>query len=361
MASLFSPFRLRSLELSNRIVVSPMCQYSAIDGNANSWHLAHVGQLALSGAALVMMEATAVERDGRISHGCLGLYSDDNERALGEVIAHCRRYGNATLGLQIGHAGRKGSMSRPWEGLKELAPGEGAWQTLSASPIRMDMNSPLPREATIDDIARIRRAFVDATVRATRLGFDALELHAAHGYLLHQFWSPVSNRRSDAYGGSRENRMRLVLEVFDDVRAAWPVERPLGVRISATDWFDGGNTLEDNVALARALKERGCDWIDASSGGITPAQKIVAGAGYQVPFAEAIRREAGIVTIAVGMITDPVQAEAIIAEGKADLVALARAMLYNPRWAWHAAQALGATAWMPPQYERARPPRPPTR
>jgi 2,4-dienoyl-CoA reductase-like NADH-dependent reductase (Old Yellow Enzyme family) len=354
MSFLFSPFRLRSLELDNRIVVSPMCQYSAEDGSATDWHLAHLGQLALSGPALVLLEATAVAREGRITTGCLGLYSDENERALARVIAHCRLYGHARLGIQLSFAGRKGSVSKPWEGVRELAPEEGAWQTLSASAIRMDAMSPLPREATLSEIAAIRRAFVDATVRAARLGFDAIELHAAHGYLLHQFWSPLSNHRTDAYGGNREKRMRLVLEVFEDVRAAWPAECPLGVRISATDWIEGGNTLEDSVALARELAARGCDWIDTSTGGISPLQKIPVGPGFQVPFAEAIRREVGVPTMAVGLITDPHQAEALVAEGRADLVALARAMLYNPRWAWHAADALGATAWMPPQYERAR-------
>lgn len=355
--ALFSPFRLRSLELANRIVVSPMCQYSAEHGNATSWHIAHLGQLALSGPAMVILEATAVEPLGRITHGCLGLYSDENEQALKTVVEHCRRYGNAKLGIQLSHAGRKGSVSKPWEGVSALGPEQGAWQTVSASALQMDSHSAMPRAATREDIAAIKKSFADATARAARLGFDALELHAAHGYLLHQFWSPVSNQRTDEYGGTRDKRMRLVLEIFELMRAVWPADRPLGVRLSSTDWLEGGNTLEDTVALARELKARGCDWIDASSGGISPQQKIALGPGYQVPFAEAIRRQLGMPTIAVGLITQPQQAEAIIAEGKADLVALARAMLYDPRWTWHAADVLGATAWMPPQYERARPSR----
>ncbi len=355
--ALFSPFQLRSLELANRIVVSPMCQYSADGGSATSWHIAHLGQLALSGPAMVILEATAVEPLGRITLGCLGLYSDENEQALKTVVEHCRRYGNAKLGIQLSHAGRKGSVSKPWEGVTALDPEHGAWQTVSASAIQMDSHSAMPRAATLADIAAIKQSFAQATARAARLGFDAVELHAAHGYLLHQFWSPVSNHRTDAYGGTREKRMRLLLEIFELMRRIWPADKPLGVRVSSTDWVEGGNTLEDNIVLARELRALGCDWIDASSGGISPQQKIAVGPGYQVPFAEAIRREVGVPTIAVGLITQPQQAEGIIAEGKADLVALARAMLYDPRWAWRAADVLGAPAWMPPQYERARPTR----
>jgi 2,4-dienoyl-CoA reductase-like NADH-dependent reductase (Old Yellow Enzyme family) len=352
---LFSPFALRSLTLRNRIVVSPMCQYSATDGAANDWHSVHLGQMAVSGAGLVLIEATAVEREGRITPGCLGLWDDPTEAALARTLAAIAAVSDTPVGIQLGHAGRKASSGRPWEGGMLVPTGAGGWIPVapSARPHRDDEPPPV----ALDDagLARIRAAFVDATRRAARLGLRAIELHAAHGYLLHQFLSPLANARTDRYGGALADRMRFPLEVFDAVRAEWPADRPLGVRVSATDWVDGGWDLEQTVAFAKVLGERGCDWIDASSGGVSPAQKIPLGPGYQVPFAARIRAETGLTVMAVGLITEPAQAEAIVAEGQADMVALARGLLWNPRWPWHAAAALGASVSVPRQYWRAQP------
>jgi len=353
-SQLFTPFALRNLNLPNRIVISPMCQYSADDGSATDWHMQHLGSLAISGAGLLMIEATAVERPGRISHGCLGLYSDNNELALAHVIASCRRWGSAPLGIQLAHAGRKASTQRPWEGGGSLKPHQDPWPTVAPSALPLDDGWQTPNEATASDLARIRDAFVEATRRSLRLGLDLVEAHCAHGYLLHEFLSPISNRRTDAFGGSLENRMRFPLEVVEAMRAAWPAEKPLGARISATDWIDGGFTIEDAVVLARALKARGVDYICASSGGASLKASIPLGPGYQVPLAQRIRRDAGIATRAVGLIADPHQAERIVASGDADMVAMARAFLDNPRWVWHAAEALGATAPYPVQYARTR-------
>jgi 2,4-dienoyl-CoA reductase-like NADH-dependent reductase (Old Yellow Enzyme family) len=352
---LFSPLSIKDLTLMNRIVVSPMCQYSADEGNASEWLLMHLGQFALSGVALVVTEATAVEAEGRITRGCLGLYSSENEAALARVIAFCRRYGKAALGIQIAHAGRKASSHLPWKGGTPLGPEEGAWPTLGPSAIPYRDGQPIPRAATEDDLSRVAAAFVRTAERANRLGFDWLELHAAHGYLLHSFLSPLSNLRTDQYGGTLQNRMRFPLEVFQGVRDVWPSGRPLGVRLSASDWVSGGWTIEDSIIFALALKGAGCDYVDVSSGGLSPYQKITVGPGYQVPFAEAIRKKTGLTTIAVGMITDPLQAESILKNGQADLLAIARGMLYDPRWVWHAAKALGEKAYYPPQYERAEP------
>lgn len=351
---LFQPFRMRDVELANRIVVSPMCQYSADDGSATDWHTMHLGSLANSGAGLLMVEATAVEREGRITHGCLGLYSDENERALARVIGACRTYGTAKLGIQLGHAGRKASSKRPWEGKSLSEPlAEKSWPTKSASAVPFAAGWHTPHAMTVEEIKALTSEFVRATQRADRLGFDLIELHGAHGYLLHQFLSPVSNKRTDAYGGSRENRMRLVLETFAAMREVWPKPKPFGVRISAIDWVDGGWSIEDSVALARELKRLGCDFVDCSSGGIDPAARITIGPGYQVPFSARIRREADIPTMAVGLITNAAQAEKIVADGEADLVALARAFLDDPHWGWHAAYELGAELVPPPQYARA--------
>lgn len=355
MTTLFSPFSLRDLTLANRIVVSPMCQYSADDGCVNDWHLAHLGQLALSGAALVFVEATAVERRGRITHGCTGLYSDANEDALARIVAHCHRYGSAKVGIQLGHAGRKGSHQRPWEGGGVLGEGEDPWTTVAPSPLPVADGAPLPHAMTLAEIDALKERFVEATRRAERAGFDAIELHAAHGYLLHQFLSPLANVRDDRYGGSRDNRLRLALETFAAMREAWPAGKPLGVRVSATDWVDGGLTIDDTVALAKALKVLGCDWVDCSSGGVSKLQRIPAAPGFQVTFAAEVRREAQIPTMAIGLITEPEQAQAIVANGEADLVALARAMLADPRWPWRAAVALGGEVAVPSQYLRAKP------
>jgi 2,4-dienoyl-CoA reductase-like NADH-dependent reductase (Old Yellow Enzyme family) len=353
-SQLFTPITLRGLTLPNRVVVSPMCQYSADDGSATDWHMMHLGSLAISGAGLLMIEATAVERPGRITHSCLGLYSDSNELALAHVLVACRRFGNTPIGIQLAHAGRKASARRPWEGGGPLAPDQDSWPTLAPSAIALDADWHTPREATGPDLARIRNAFVEATRRAERLGLDLVEAHCAHGYLLHEFLSPVSNKRTDRYGGNVDNRMRFPLEVIEAMRAVWPEKKPLGIRVSATDWLEDGLGIEDAVVFAREAKARGVDYVCASSGGISLKASMPIGPGYQVPLARRIRREAGIATRAVGLIADPQQAERIVSSGEADMVAMARAFLDNPRWVWHAAEALGATASYPLQYARVR-------
>ena len=361
MSILFSPFSLRSLELPNRIVVSPMCQYSAHDGSAGAWHRAHLGSLALSGAGLLFIEATAVTPAGRITPGDLGLYSDANEEALAGVLRMIRAIAPIPVAIQLAHAGRKGSSREPWNGGRLLPPSEGGWTPEAPSAVAHAPGESPPRALDEFDLARLRQAFADAARRAARLGIEAIEVHAAHGYLLHEFLSPVANQRTDRYGGSLENRMRFPLEIFDAVRAEFPAERPVGMRISATDWLDDAEppreswTLQQSLVLARELKARGCDWIDVSSGGVSPQQKIKPAPGYQVPFAEIIRNEIGVATMAVGLITEPRQAEAIVAEGRADLVALARGMLFDPRWPWRAAAELGGTVTGPRQYWRALP------
>ena len=359
MPRLFEPITLRGLTLPNRIMVSPMCQYSAIEGSATDWHLAHLGSLALSGAGLLCLEATSVTAEGRITPGDLGLYSDDNEHALRRVVGTIRAAAPIKLAIQLGHAGRKASSHAPWDGGTLVPIGQGGWQPVAPSAVPHADGEPAPRAFPPDELPRLREAFAAAARRAARLGFDAIELHCAHGYLLHQFLSPVSNRRDDAYGGSLSNRMRFPLEAFDAVRAAFPADRPVGVRVSATDWLDGvvaeSWTVESTVEFGRALKARGCDWLDISSGGISPRQRIAPGPGYQVPFAEIVRTETGLPTIAVGLITEPRQAEAILEAGRADMVALARAFLYDPRWPWHAAAALGGQVDGPRQYWRSLP------
>ena len=355
-SALFSPFSLRKLSLANRIVVSPMCQYSAVDGCATDWHVIHWGQMLQSSAAMFTIEATAVSATGRITHGCLGLYDDACEEAIAERLAIARP--NAPpirVAIQLAHAGRKGSSKVPWEGGELIPVEQGGWTPVAPSPIPQHPNEPPPAELDAAGIARITREFAAAAERAARLGLDAIEVHCAHGYLLHEFLSPISNKRADAYGGSFEGRIRFPLEVFAAVRDVWPHDKPMGVRISATDWVDGGWTIEDSIALVRRLKAAGCDWIDTSSGGISPAQKSPLGAGYQVNLARQIRHAAAVPTMSVGLITDPKQAEAIVARGEADLVALARAMLWDPRWPWHAAAALGAQIDAPPQYWRSAP------
>lgn len=354
-SKLFSPLHLRGLKLENRIVVAPMCQYSAEDGNAGAWHLMHLGHLALSGAALLMLEATAVEARGRITHGCLGLYSDDNENALREMVAFIRSHSAVALAIQLSHAGRKASSQRPWDGGRALSPQQGGWQAVGPSNLPHAEGEPAPHALDEAGMAAIVSHFVQAAARADRAGFDAVELHAAHGYLLHQFLSPIANRRTDEYGGSLENRMRFPLRVFRGVRAAWPSDKPLGVRISATDWAEGGWDLEQSLCLAQCLKEADCDWIDVSSGGISVLQRIPVGPGYQLPMAARIRERTGMTTIGVGMITQPEQAEAALQDGCADLVALARGMLAEPRWPWRAAVALGGRVRGPRQYYRKPP------
>ncbi|CAN0617558.1 NADPH dehydrogenase [Burkholderia multivorans] len=355
MTALFSPFTLRGVTLPNRIVISPMCQYSAERGEATDWHMIHLGHLALSGAGLMCIEATAVEPDGRITHGDLGLWDDITEAALEPVLAAIRRHSPVPVAMQLSHAGRKASSAVPWKGGQLIEVADGGWlpHAPSALPHRDGETPPLALDTP--GLNRIRRAFEAAAKRAARLGIDALEVHAAHGYLLHQFLSPLANRRGDEYGGSLENRMRFPLEIFEIVRAAFPDDRPVGVRVSATDWVEGGWELDDTIAFAHALKARGCDWIDVSSGGVSPLQKIPLSPGYQVPFAQAVKRAVGMPTVAVGLITDPVHANRLIADGDADCVAMARAMLYDPRWPWHAAAQLGASVTAPPQYWRSQP------
>jgi 2,4-dienoyl-CoA reductase-like NADH-dependent reductase (Old Yellow Enzyme family) len=355
MSTLFSPIELRGLKLKNRIMVSPMCQYSAVGGEATDWHFTHINTLALSGAAMFCIEATHVEAIGRITPGCLGLYNDATEAALRPILAAARKHSRAAIAMQLAHAGRKGSSYRPWEGGQQMPLANGGWQTFAPSALAHKEGETAPAELDDAGLARIRDAFVAAAKRAERLGIDALEIHGAHGYLLHQFLSPISNKRTDRYGGSIENRMRYPLEVYDAVRAAFPERKPIGFRLSATDWIEGGWDVPQAIELAKQLKTRGVDWVDCSSGGVSPLQKIPLGPGYQVPFAQAIKQGAGVTTMAVGLITEAKQAEEIVATGKADMVALARGMLYDPRWGWHAAAQLGGEVEAPPQYWRSQP------
>lgn len=355
MSKLFSPIAIGKLTLSNRIVISPMCQYSAEDGQATDWHLIHLGHMALSGAGLLFIEATAVAAEGRISAGDLGLWSDQTEAALARVITAIRRYSPIPIAIQLAHAGRKASTQVPWEGGKSITPEQGGWQTLAPSALPYGANDMPPLALDAAGLQRIKHDFVAAAQRAHRLGIDVIELHAAHGYLLHEFLSPLANDRDDEYGGSLENRMRFPLEVFEAVRDALPDDKPVGVRISATDWVPQGWDIEQSVVFAKELQQRGCAFIDVSSGGLSPLQQIPLSPGYQVPFAERIRRETGLLTIAVGLITEPEQAEAIIALRQADMVALARGMLYDPRWPWHAAAYLEDQVDAPKQYWRSQP------
>jgi 2,4-dienoyl-CoA reductase-like NADH-dependent reductase (Old Yellow Enzyme family) len=356
MSALFSPIEVGGLSLRNRIVVAPMCQYSAQDGCMTDWHIIHLGQLALSGAALLTIEATAVTPDGRITYGDTGLWSDANEEAMARVLASMRRWSDIPIAIQLAHAGRKASTEKPWLGGEQIAPGNpNGWQTVAPSPIAFAAEEVPPIQLDPQGLARIRDAFAEAARRSARLGLDAIQLHAAHGYLLHEFLSPLSNLRTDGYGGSLENRMRFPLEVFEATRAAFPAEKPVSVRVSATDWVDGGWNLEQTIEFARALEARGCAAIHVSSGGLDPRQKIPVGPGYQVPLARAVKQAVSIPVIAVGLITGFEQAEAIVGTGDADLVALARGMLYEPRWPWHAAAHLGGHVSVPPQYARSEP------
>ena len=340
-SKLFSPIQLGGITLANRIAIAPMCQYSAADGCMSDWHFIHLPNLALSGAGFLVIEATAVSREARISHGCVGLYNEANEAAMARVLAACRRISRMPIGVQLAHAGRKASTQAPWEGGGPLAAGQSPWPVEAPSAIAFGAGWQTPRELSVSEIRRLVDAFAEAAGRALRLGLDAVELHAAHGYLLHQFLSPLSNQRRDAYGGSAENRRRVPLEVAGALREVWPREKCLGARITASDWMEGGAGVADAVALARALKTLGYDYACVSSGGLVPGAKMVVGPGYQVQFAEQVKQGSGIVTRAVGMIADPQQAEAIVAAGQADMVALARGFLDDPRWAWHAAQRLG--------------------
>ena len=354
MSLLFSELDVGPVTLPNRIVVPPMCQYSADDGSANDWHLQHLMTMAMSGAGLVVVEATAVERLGRITHGCVGLYSDANEYALGRALAAARSVAlpGTKFGVQIAHAGRKASSQRPWEGGNALGDGEDPWQTYAASPLPIGPGWHVPEPLDEAGIARIREAFVQAARRAERIGFDTIELHMAHGYLMHTFLSPIANQRDDDWGGDTDRRMAFPLSVAKAVRDAVGPGIALGARITGSDWSDEGITPEDAVRLVRRLREIGLDYVCVSSGGITTTIRVPVSPGYQVPFAAKVKAETGISTRAVGLIVEPQQANAILAEGKADMVAIGRAMLFDPRWGWRAAEALGANIALPPQYAR---------
>jgi 2,4-dienoyl-CoA reductase-like NADH-dependent reductase (Old Yellow Enzyme family) len=352
MARLFQKLTVRDVTLRNRVGVSPMCQYSSSDGFASDWHVIHLGSRAAGGAGLVMVEATAVEARGRISPHDLGIWKDEHIEPIARVAQNIHAQG-AVAGLQLAHAGRKASTARPWEGGRPIAPAAGGWQPIGPSPLPFSEGHPVPVETSVADLLEIRSAFRAAAERALAAGFLWLELHAAHGYLLHSLLSPISNQRRDGYGGAFDHRIRFLIETARDVRRVWPERLPLAVRLSCTDWVDGGWTLDESVELSRRLKLEGVDLIDCSSGGSSPAAKVPVAPGYQVEFAHAIRRDANLPTAAVGLITEPAQAEAIVAEGRADLVLLARQLLRDPYWPIHAARSLGEAAPIPPQYARA--------
>lgn len=354
---LFSPLKVGGLSLANRIVIAPMCQYSATDGAMNDWHLQHLGQLAQSGAGALTIEATAVLPEGRITYADVGLYDDATEAAMGRVLDGVRRWSDMPIVIQISHAGRKASHEVPWKGGALIAPDqELGWNTVSSSAVPTKAGGLAPAALDDEGIARIVEGFAEAARRSARLGIDGIQLHAAHGYLLHQFMSPLVNQRTDQYGGDLENRIRLLLEAFDATRANFPADKPVTVRISATDWIPGGWDIDQSIVLAKALAARGCDAIHVSSGGVDPArQAIPVGPSYQVPLARAIKQAVDIPVVAVGLIADYDQAEAIVATGDADMIALARGILYDPRWPWHAAAHLGASIPVADQYLRAQP------
>ena len=357
MASiLFSPIILSEMTIKNRVVVAPMCQYSANEGNATDWHLMHLGQFAVSGVGLIFTEAVGVEMSGRISPGCLSLSSEKHEKSLKRIIDFCKDFGNARMGIQLAHAGRKASTDLPWFGGKPIKSTETrGWKTEAPSAIPFAPKGwEIPHELDETGLLRVKTAFANSATRANRIGFDVLEIHSAHGYLLHQFLSPLSNKRKDDYGGSLQNRMRFPLEVFDAVRAVWPTNKPLGLRLSATDWVEQSSwNISESTKFANVLSQRGCDFVDVSSGGNSPDQKIDVGPGYQTGFAAHIRNESGLPTMAVGQIVEPKHAEAILRSGQADMISIGRGMLCNPRWAWEAADALNEEADYAPQYMRA--------
>jgi len=356
MSALFSPFRVGALELANRIVIAPMCQYSAVNGCMTDWHVIHLGHLALSGAALLTIEATAVLPEGRITYGDVALWNDATEAAIARTLETIRHWSDIPIAIQLAHAGRKASTELPWKGGSQIASDHpNGWQTFAPSAIPFENGQQSPVALDRDGLTRVREAFAEAAHRAARLGVDAVQLHCAHGYLLHEFLSPLSNRRDDEYGGSLENRMRFPLEVFDAVRAAFPADRAVSMRVSGTDWVDGGWDIDQTIAFAQALEARGCAAIHVSSGGLTPAQQIPLGPSYQVPLARAVKKATRIPVIAVGLITEFEQAEAIVGTGDADLIALARTILFNPRWPWHAAAHFGAHVKAPEQYLRSQP------
>lgn len=354
---LFQPIEMRGLTLPNRIVVEPMTQFSADDGVAGDWHIMHLGQYAVSGAGMVLTESCYVEAIARNNPACLSLYTDEQEHAVGRITAFFHRYGHAKFGVQLCHGGRKASSRPHWEGGGKLGLDEGGYEAVAPSPVPIREGWPAPRELTLSEITAIIDMFAESARRAARSGCDIIELHGAHGYLIHEFLSPITNRRGDRYGGSLENRMRFGLEVFEAVRTAWPDDSPLGIRISATDWVTGGWDLESSIVFAKQLDALGCDFIDVSSGGLSPEQKIETGPGYQTGFAGAVKAAVNMKVITVGQITEARQAETILRTGQADMIGLARIMLFNPRWPWVAARELGAEAFYPKQYERAHPDR----
>ena len=356
MSALFTPLRVAAFELANRIVIAPMCQYSAVNGCMTDWHLIHLGHLALSGAALLTIEATAVLPEARITYADVGLWNEATEAAIARTLESIRRWSDMRIAIQLAHAGRKASTEVPWKGGVQIPPDHAdGWQTVAPSAIAYQDGGHPPVALDRSGLTRVRDAFAAAAQRAARLGIDAVQLHGAHGYLLHQFLSPLSNLREDEYGGSLENRMRFPLEVFDAVRAAFPADRAVTMRVSGTDWVDGGWDISQTIAFAQALEARGCAAVHVSSGGLTPSQQIPVGPSYQVPLARAVKRATRMPVIAVGLITEFEQAEAIVGTGDADLIALARTILYNPRWPWHAAAHFGERVKAPDQYLRSQP------
>ncbi len=356
MSHLFAPLTIGSLRLSNRIVIAPMCQYSAVDGCMTSWHAIHLGQLALSGAGLLTIEAAAVSPEGRITYADVGLYDDACVQAMAQVLETVRTWSSMPIAIQLAHAGRKASTEKPWLGGSQFPNNDAkGWVTVAPSAVPFRETDQTPHALTLDEMERIKQDFVAATERTERLGIDAIQLHAAHGYLLHQFLSPLSNHRTDEYGGSLANRMRFPLEVFKAVRDAFPADKPVSVRISGTDWVEGGWNIEESIVFSQVLADLGCAAINVSSGGLHPAQQIPVAPGYQVPLARAIKQAVKIPVVAVGLITDFEHAEAIVATGDADMVGIARGILYDPHWPWHAAAHLGATVKAPPQYLRSQP------
>ena len=353
MAELFEPLQIKSIQLKNRIVVSPMCEYSSVDGFSNDWHLVHLGSRAVGGAGLIITEATAVSPEGRITPDDLGLWKDEHIEGLKRIVSFIESQGSIA-GVQLAHAGRKASHSSPWKGGKMLTSEQGGWPTVAAdtTPFRPDDIPSLALDKA--GIEKVKSDFKAAAARALQAGFKVIEIHAAHGYLLHEFYSPLSNHRTDEYGGAFTNRIRLLTEVVDSIKEVWPETFPLFVRISASDWTEGGWTVEDSIELAKGLQQQNVDLIDCSSGGNVPHAKIAVGPGYQVQFAESIKKDVGILTGAVGIITRPEQAEEIISSGKADVVIIAREFLRNPYFPLHAAKALGADVQWPVQYERAK-------
>ncbi|WP_313351632.1 NADH:flavin oxidoreductase/NADH oxidase [Paracoccus sp. (in: a-proteobacteria)] len=356
MSKLFTPIATGSLSMPNRVVIAPMCQYSAEEGRMTDWHMIHLGQLALSGAGLLTIEATAVSPEGRITYADVGLWDDATEEAMVPVLKAIRRWSDIPVAIQLAHAGRKASTDKPWQGGTQIPPAQpNGWQTVAPSPLPFASDENAPEALDKAGMDRIRDAFVEAARRSLRLGIDAIQIHAAHGYLLHQFLSPLSNRREDAYGGSLENRMRFPLEIFDAVKVAVPDDYPVSIRVSGTDWVGEGWDIGQTIALAQELQSRGCAAIHVSSGGLDPRQQIPVAPGYQVPLARAVKAAVDMPVVAVGLITDFDHAESIVATGDADMVALARGVLYDPRWPWHAAAHLGAQVHAAPQYLRCQP------